>query len=175
MKKLFDDEFGAGRFEVDVVEDLAAPGAYDEACKGALRLVGERAQLTKKEKASVGSRTSLRSSRSVANQRKSSTPSSLEPSPSSAPPPPLPPSSALSSLPHPALERCPRLTSRGSNWTRAVGTRRARFWRGSWIWITRASRGTSTERARLKARGPPGSSWRRRRCVFAAVPAKGGC
>ena len=34
LKDLFDKRYGLGRFESAVVEDMAKPGAYDEACKG---------------------------------------------------------------------------------------------------------------------------------------------
>ena len=34
LKELFDKRHGSGKFEFTVVEDMATPGAYDEACKG---------------------------------------------------------------------------------------------------------------------------------------------
>ena len=150
---------------------MAADGAYDEACKGALPCAEQRDTADEKQ-ASVASPTSRLSSRSAAIPRKSSRRWSQGLSRSSAPPPLPPQPSASSSLPLPARERCPIRTSRGLSWERAAGTRRAPSWRGSLMSIARGSRGMSMERVRLKERGLRGSSWRRRRCVPLCEPAK---
>ena len=34
VKDMFDAQYGGGKFEVVVVEDMAGPGAFEEACKG---------------------------------------------------------------------------------------------------------------------------------------------
>ena len=34
LEELFDNKYGKGHFEIVVVEDMAKPGAFDEACKG---------------------------------------------------------------------------------------------------------------------------------------------
>ena len=39
VKELFNEEHGPGRFEVAVVKDMAADGAFDEAVKGSTRIL----------------------------------------------------------------------------------------------------------------------------------------
>ena len=39
LEDLFDDKYGKGKFESTVVEDMAQPGAYDQACEGKERRV----------------------------------------------------------------------------------------------------------------------------------------
>lgn len=34
LEELFDEKYGKGKFESIVVEDMAQPGAYDQACEG---------------------------------------------------------------------------------------------------------------------------------------------
>lgn len=34
LKEMFDANYGPEKFELAIVEDLAKPGAYDDACKG---------------------------------------------------------------------------------------------------------------------------------------------
>ena len=36
VKKMFEDRYGPGKFGAVVVNDMAEPGAFDEACKGEL-------------------------------------------------------------------------------------------------------------------------------------------
>ena len=34
LEELFENKYGKGKFESVIVEDMASPGAFDEACKG---------------------------------------------------------------------------------------------------------------------------------------------
>lgn len=38
LEEFFENKYGKGKFESVIVEDLATPGAFDEACKGNNRI-----------------------------------------------------------------------------------------------------------------------------------------